>query len=338
MANTYNEESGTSFGKAGAGLLVGTLATVGGWIGYSAFGINHHLPLPPAIPAEQERFVGKVSRFLNVYVDRRGAGRPLVLIHSINAAGSAYEMRPIFEHYRGRRPVYALDLPGFGMSERADRVYSPDLYKEAVLDLLRLKVKEPADVVALSLGSEFIARAVLEQPELFHSLTMISPSGFSARSEKRASQKVSEDGSSDTVYKLFSNRLYSQAFYDLLATRKSIVYFLKQSFVGPVDEGLAEYAYLTTHQPGARYAPLYFVSGKLFTPDIRQSAYNKLTQPALVLYDQDAFVSFDLLPQTLSERPNWQAVRISPTRGLPQFEMLAETAQALDTFWLAIEA
>ncbi len=338
MPQSYEQKSSNPLARAGTGLLAGTLAAVGGWLAYSALGIDHHMPLPPAIKAEQERFVGQVSRFLNVYVDRQGTGRPLVLIHSINAAGSAYEMRPIFEHYRGKRPVYALDLPGFGFSERADRVYSPELYKEAILDLLRLKVKEPADVIALSLGSEFAAQAALEHPELFHSLTLISPSGFSARSEKRASQKVSEDGTSDFFYRLFANPFTSQALYDLLATRTSIRYFLKQSFHGPLDEGLAEYATLTTHQPGARYAPLYFVSGKLFRPDVRQAVYNRLTIPAHVLYDRDAFVSFDLLPQTLSEHPNWQATRITPTRGLPQFEKLRETTQALDAFWLSVEA
>jgi pimeloyl-ACP methyl ester carboxylesterase len=336
MPRSYDDETPKTPARLGTGLLTAGLGLVGGWIAYSAFGIDHHLPLPPAIRADQERFVGQVSRFLNVYVDRSGAGRPLVLIHSINAAGSSYEMRPFFDFYRGKRPVYALDLPGFGFSERADRVYSPELYKEAILDLLRLKVKEPADVIALSLGNEFAAQAALERPDLFHSLTMISPSGFSTRSEKRASQRVSEDGTSDVFYKFFSNRLYSQAFYDLLATRTSIRYFLKQSFYGPVDEGLAEYGTLTTHQPGARYAPLYFVSGKLFRPEIRREVYNRLTIPVQVLYDQDAFVSFDLLPQTVSERPNWTATRITPTRGLPQFEKLRETTDALDAFWLSI--
>ena len=59
------------------------------------------------------------------------AGAPLLLVHSVNAAASAAEVRPVFEHYRAPRTVFALDLPGFGFSERSDRVYSPRLMTDA---------------------------------------------------------------------------------------------------------------------------------------------------------------------------------------------------------------
>lgn len=321
-------------GAMSAGTLVATiLAAIGGWIGYSALRINHRHPLPQAIDAQRRTFSGAVGE-LSVYLDRSVAGRPLVLIHSVNASGSSYEMRPLFEHYRSRRPVYALDLPGFGFSERSKRVYSPRLYTDAILDLLQTQVidGQAADVIALSLGSEFAARAAKEQPELFHSLTFISPSGFTDR-RKRGSQQA---GNTGRLFGLFSFSVWSQAFYDLLVTRRSIRYFLKQSFEGPIDPGLQEYDYLTSHRPGARYAPLYFVSGKLFSPDILESVYEQLTTPALVLYDRDSFVRFDLLPGLIERRPNWHAVRIVPTKGLPQFEKLPETTQALDTFWQQI--
>ena len=53
----------------------------------------------------------------------------------------------------------------------------------------------------------------------------------------------------------------------------------------------------------------------------------------LVLYDRDAFVRFDTLPDFLDAHDNWQAVRIEPTKGLPQFERLADVIHALDKFW-----
>jgi hypothetical protein len=61
--------------------------------------------------------------------------------------------------------------------------------------------------------------------------------------------------------------------------------------------------------------------------------YEKLTQPVLVIYDQDAFVRFDTLPGVVVRHDNWHAARVSPTRGLPQFEQLSKTTAALDHFW-----
>jgi pimeloyl-ACP methyl ester carboxylesterase len=310
----------------------------GSWILYSRMGIDHAAPLESAIDAERERLTGKTTGALSYYVQRRTEQNgahvtpPLVLIHSINAAGSAYEMRPIFQTYRGHRRIYALDLPGFGFSDRSDRVYSADLYKQAIIDLLE-DIGEKADVVALSLGSEFAARAALERPDLFRSLTMISPSGFTARENQGASQQASQSGTSDTLYRAFSYPLWGRAFYDLIATRTSIHYFLQQSFEGQVDPGLEAYGYQTSHQPGAHFAPLYFVSGKLFSPNIRQEVYEKLALPVLVLYDRDFFVRFDTLPDVVDRHDNWHAQRIAPTKGLPQFEKTPEVVRALDQFW-----
>lgn len=320
--------------KAGLGTLVGLPVTAAGaWIAYSAFVIDHHLPLPKAIDAEQETFFSKRAGAISYYADRSAGGRPLVFLHSINAAGSAYEMRPLFENYRGKRPLYALDLPGFGFSERSDRVYSPELYEAAILDFLSARVGGQADVVALSLGSEFAARAALANPDRFHSLVMISPSGFNQPGSGRSSQQVNQAGASHVLYDLFSFPLWGRAFYDLIATRRSIRLFLRQSFVGMVDLGLMAYAYATAHQPGAHYAPLYFVSGKLFTRDIRANYYERLSMPVLVIYDHDPYVRFDALPSVLQRRNNWRAARIMPTLGLPQFERTADTVRALDIFW-----
>jgi pimeloyl-ACP methyl ester carboxylesterase len=328
---------------SGLGALAATAAgAAGGWILYSNFAIDHSVPLPKAIPADQISFTSSQAGRLNAYFDgaagNRAAGkRPLVLIHSVNAAASAYEMRPLFQHYRLIRPVYALDLPGYGYSNRAARPYSADTFATAILDLISSQVKEPADVITLSLSSEFAARAALMQPEAFHSLAMISPSGFNELDSGRASQRAGEKGSSAGLHALLSLSLWGRPLYDLIATRRSIEFFLKQSFVGQVPADLIDYAYATSHQPGAEIVPLYFISGALFTRDAVAELYEKIAAPCLVLYDQDAFVRFDRLPGLLARRPNWQAKRISPSLGLPHFEKLPETIQALDGFWQSLE-
>jgi pimeloyl-ACP methyl ester carboxylesterase len=330
----HNRKSPFSALASGLGTAAGiTTAIAGGWILYSNLAIDHNVPLSNAINAERQMFLDQHNRKLSYYVDRQASGRPLVLVHSVNAAASAYEMRPLFDHYRTLRPVYAMDLPGFGFSDRPAHSYDPQLYEDALTDLLSSQVGEPSDVVALSLGSEFAARTALRRPELFHSLAMISPTGFGLPTTTRSSQRARAAGSSDSLYVIFSQPLWGRPLYDLIATRRSILFFLQKSFVGPVPAALVDYAYMTAHQPGAQHAPLHFISGKLFTPAVRRTVYELVNTPTLVIYDRDAFTGFDALPDLLEKNHHWHAVRLFPSFGLPQFEKLTETTQELNVFW-----
>ena len=148
---------------------------------------------------------------------------------------------------------------------------------------------------------------------------------------------MAESGGSNGFLNLLRFPLWNQAFFDLLATRISILYFLKKSFHGAVDEGLANYAFLSAHQPGALHAPLHFVSGKLFTPNILRAVYSKLQHPGLIIYDKDPYTGFEALPDLLLSQPLWSAVRITPTRGLPQFEQMQTLRKVLDNFWQGLD-
>jgi pimeloyl-ACP methyl ester carboxylesterase len=281
--------------------------------------------LPEALAAPR-RTLTSSQRTVSFYVDDSGGGTPLVLVHSINAAPSAFEMKPLFERYRGTRPVYAPDLPGFGLSDRSRRRYSPQLYADALLDLLDQAVGAPADMVAFSLGAEFAARAALAAPGRIRSLALLSPTGLSRRTPPQGPVTTGLHGFLDLPG-------LGSGLYQLLVSRRSIRYFLGQSFVGEPPEEMVDYAYHTSHQPGARHAPLYFLSGQLFTPEARTELYEPLELPVLVLHDRDANVSFEHLDDLVAQRPNWRAERIQPTLGIPHWEKPEETAAAMERFW-----
>ncbi len=138
-------------------------------------------PLEPALAGAVEILDLPFGR-LATYRGGVREGTPLLLIHSVNAAASAYEVKPLFDHYARVRPVYALDLPGFGLSDRPDRIYTPRLMTDAILALVeevrRRHGAFPVDAVAISTASEFLARAASERPTLFRTLALISPTGF----------------------------------------------------------------------------------------------------------------------------------------------------------------
>ena len=329
-----------NIGKGVMWSLGSVLTAVGaaavGWIIYSRKYVHHKVKLDKALDADREELESQNEGRLSYYVDRSGKGTPLVLLHSINAAPSAFEMKPIFEHFRGKRPVYALELPGFGFSERSERIYTPILYQNAIITFLSKVVKEPADLVALSLSCEFAGLSAVHQPEQVRSLVMISPTGFNPPRADDLSGYANRLQTKNMVYSGLSVELWNRPFYDLVSSRPSIQFFLNKSFEYLVPDRFVDYAYLTSHQPGAQYAPTYFLSGKLFTPAVRDTVYKLVSQPVLVVYDRDPYTSFDMLPLMIRERDNWRSVRISPTKGLPHWEKPEKTFKAMDSFWSKI--
>jgi pimeloyl-ACP methyl ester carboxylesterase len=292
---------------------------------------SEQVTLPPAVDAPREIYATAALKEISWYADGPEGTRPLVLLHSINAAPSVFEMKPLFEHYRAERRVYAPDLPGFGFSDRSDRPYSPALYAEAIKAFLTDVVKAPADVVAFSLTSEFAARTCLAAPELFNTLALLSPTGFSDR-------RLPSGGVGKALHRIFTLPGLGQGLYSLLTKRGGIRYFLRQSYVGEPPEELIDYAYATSHQPGAMHAPYRFLSGQLFTRNAVETLYAKLALPVLVIYDQDANVTFDLLPELVASHSNWQTAKVEPTLGVPQWERPTRTIAALDEFWQRTEA
>jgi len=125
--------------------------------------------------------------------------------------------------------------------------------------------------------------------------------------------------------------VWSQSFFDLLVTRHSIRYFLQKAFAGVVPDAVAEYAYLTAHRPGARHAPLAFISGQLFTPNILDY-YAAVERPVLAFCDRSDYGPSELLPQFCADQPNWRMQCIPGTKAMPQFERQRETVAAIEEF------
>src|ERR1700760_730671 len=201
-------------------------------------------PLPGQRVELADKRAGRIVLYGEASTSSGVAAPPLLLVHSVNAAAMAYEMKTLFEHYRGRRPVYALDLPGFGLSDRSDRKYTPRLMSDAIHTAVREIQSRHGDaaidLVALSLGCEFAARAATETPNAFRSVALISPTGF----DRRAAS-VQKAGKSTRampwLHGLLSVPLWKRGFFSALTSRASIRYFLQKTWGRKgIAEGLWE--------------------------------------------------------------------------------------------------
>ena len=260
------------------------------------------------------------------YYDIEAEGRPLLFVHSINAAPSAIELKPLFQHFRSYRSVYAPDLPGFGRSTRHVGMMTASEFAKNISSIIdQMSPSEPPDVIALSLGCEFVARAVVECGASVRSLTFISPTGFSRRQPPPLQAQK-------RLRRLFDFAGFGRGAFKLLRLERSVRYFYGMNFSGSVPSELVAYALKTTRQPAAHEMPLQFLSMSLFTPNAVGLLYEKLDVPVLVLFDEDPNVTFELFEQ-FEDSPTWQFKRISPSLGMPQWEHPEKTVAAIESFF-----
>jgi pimeloyl-ACP methyl ester carboxylesterase len=286
--------------------------------------------LPPAVPGERFEFDSAAGR-INVYV--AGQGAPMLLVHSVNAAASVAEVRPLFEHWARTRTVFALDLPGYGFSQRSDRDYTPRLMTDALLAMrepIRRRCGDrPVDALAVSLASEFLARAATETPQSWRSLALVSPTGFSGLRPRRSAPGSTQ--AMPRMYRALRGPGWGGALFRGLTRPAVIRYFLRRTWGAKnIDEALWRYAVITARQPGAEHAPLHFLAGSLFSTDIH-TIYEQLAIPVWMSHGvRGDFV--DYRGKSIVEgRSNW-SFNVFSTGAMPYFELPQEFNVAYSSF------
>src|SRR5215204_1123620 len=188
-----------------------------------------------------------------------GDGEPLLLVHGVYAGASSFEFRKNFEELSKSFRVYALNLLGCGLSERPSRRYEPEDVALQIEDFVREEIGGPAHLVASSLTAALVMPAVVRSGQLFQKLVLICPTGYGILD--RPSGRLGE-----VIYGLFLAPVLGNTLYHAIVSRWGIRYYLGSMAYHDnnlVTEGLVADYYRTSHQPGARYFPAAFVSGKL---------------------------------------------------------------------------
>lgn len=289
-------------------------------------------PLTPAVSGQRLEMDSAAGR-LSYYME--GSGPPLLLVHSVNAAATVAEVKPVYDHYKTRRTVFALDLPGFGFSERSDRAYTPALMGTAILALLELIEKRcgvrGVDVMGFSLSCEFVARVAVEQPDRVRTLALVSPTGFSGDKPRRG--PAGSTYAMPWFHRALTGPGWGRKAFNLLTRPAVVRYFLNKTWGGKnIDEGLWAYCVLTARQAGAEHAPLCFLSGQMFSADIH-TVYASLRQPVWVSHGvRGDFTDYRGLAMAQSQ-PNWR-ISVYQTGAIPYFEVPQEWFPAFDRLLL----
>lgn len=119
-----------------------------------------------------------------VHYLEQGEGEPLLLIHSIGQ--SIYTWRDLMpllaQHYR----VIAVDLPGFGHSDRpASLNYSMDEMASCIFLIMDVLNLPTTHIMGVTVGGLYVLQAVSMRPDRFQKVIALTPGGITAKMPKR---------------------------------------------------------------------------------------------------------------------------------------------------------
>ena len=180
-------------------------------------------------------------RYIDIGANKKNA---LLLVHGLGGSIESWinnidEMSQLFN-------VVAVDLPGFGQSDKPKISYTIEFYQKFVVQFLKkLKIQHKISVVGSSLGGHIAAELAISHSNLINKLILISPAGALPSSFKGtvALKKYVKVTDAKSV------RQVKQALSEIVYNNK------------PVDMTYAQMVFQKISMPGAKHAFLSALRG-----------------------------------------------------------------------------
>lgn len=241
---------------------------------------------------------------------------PILFIHSIGVGARSFMWRRNFEPLSHDFRAYAVDLLGFGYSDKPPTApYSADLYVELITDFLRDVVGRPAAIVAHGLSAAFAVRVADEFPELVESLVLLTPTGA-----ENLNARPGMTGAA--FYGLLHSPVLGSSFYNAMTSERAIRDYARQQLFYEkrfATARLVSHYYAVSHLPGSQYAATAFISGYL-NSDIRDPFARLEQRVTLVWGKQDMVNPIEQAGLLLRLNPRASVEVFDRCRQMPQEE------------------
>ncbi|MEN6522001.1 MAG: alpha/beta fold hydrolase [Armatimonadota bacterium] len=248
-------------------------------------------------------------RMGDIFYTVSGEGEPLLLVHGIGAGASSFEWRKNFLPLSKDFTVYALDMLGFGMSDRPNIPYRSEVYTQLILDFIMDVIGRPTDIAASSHGAAYSVLAANSHRLMIKRLLLSCPTGIGVADRKVPFSLALSTGLNIPVF--------GKSVYLGLTSINGIEYYLKTQIYADPDNATPEvigHYYKSSHQPGAERPIRAFISGALNTNI--HDRFSALTQPVALVWGKQAKIT----PVDVAER----FTKANPQASLHVFDQAAQ--------------
>jgi len=206
---------------------------------------------------------GRATRYAwrhgDIVFRRLGEGPPLVLLHSFGIGHDSSEWLRAAELLAEDFTVFAVDLLGWGESDKPAMDYDGELYMQLIEDFLGDVVRRRAFVAAAGLPGAYVIQLAADLPDLFLGIALVGPGGIEVHGEE-------PDIKDAIVHRFLRLPVFGTAALNAYISRHGVEEYLKREvYASPerVDQALVERHYRASHQPGAKAPLAAYLAGYL---------------------------------------------------------------------------
>ena len=199
---------------------------------------------------------------LTITYEVLGEGKPVLLLPALSSVCSRLEMQGLAAHLATQFQVFAVDLPGFGDSDRPAIDYRPALYHGFLRDFMQATFEEPVVAIAAGHTATYLMQLVHQQPQWFSYAALAAPTWRGPLPTMMGDQRWFFKGVRNTV----GLPILGQFLYWL----NTSPWFLRWMYGRHVfrdrhniTRTLITQKHRTTQRKGARFASVAFVTGAL---------------------------------------------------------------------------
>ncbi|MDD1420240.1 alpha/beta fold hydrolase [Dolichospermum sp. ST_sed1] len=254
---------------------------------------------------------------------------PLILLHGFGA--SIGHWRHNLEVLGKSHTVYALDMIGFGASEKAATNYNVELWVEQVYDFWKTFIGQPVVLVGNSIGSLISLVAAANHPDMVQGIVMMSLPDPTLEQEmiSTALQPLVSG-----IKSIFTSRLILKPLFYFIRRPSVLRPWASLAYANPeaiTDELIDILAGPPQDRGSARAFRALFkaTTGVNFSPSVKKILPN-LTIPMLLIWGKkDRFVPPQLANQFVGYNEKLQLLYLEDVGHCPQDESPEQVNQAI---------
>ena len=114
------------------------------------------------------------------YIEEGDSKNTIVLLHGLG--GMAERWFPVVPFLSKKYRVIAVDLIGYGQSDKPQVDYTPEFFRDSILGLLETLSLEKVFMIGTSLGGEIVAECAATQNSAIKKIVMVAPAGIMKKS------------------------------------------------------------------------------------------------------------------------------------------------------------